>query len=455
MDALAKDGMMFTDAHTNSAVCTPTRYGILTGTYAFRTRLKSGVLWGSSPTLINKGEATVASLLRKNGYNTAVIGKWHLGWGWVAKAGKKLNRNSWNDKECENVDFTKPLTECPNDNGFDYYFGIGSSNNMQPYCYIENNKIVVPPATKKKRPVYDTESGAGLVSDDYVSENIDQVLWGKAKGWLDRHFKTTPKKPFFLYMPHTMLHKPLGVSEAFRGKSKFGLYGDVIQELDHHVGRLMDALKRLGLDRNTMVVYASDNGRGPGRTPAQPLRGHKLSTYEAGIRVPCIAWGPGLGVRAKHTCSEVVSAMDWYPTLATLAGAKVPKGRVIDGRDISPLLNKRCDKIPRLTDKLSLNAAVPLRRTWDPPGEWKDLITRQEYHDAFFYHGSHGALAAVRWGKWKLYINPDLQLFDLDKDPGERKTVRNAKIARKLRGMVIMFQNEMRTDARPAGRQEK
>jgi len=143
--------------------------------------------------------------------------------------------------------------------------------------------------------------------------------------------------------------------------------------------------------------------------------------------------------------------MDWYATLASLADVKVPSDRVIDGRDLSPLLTGKTDTVPTPAEGLSLNAAVPLRRPWNPPGEWKDLIARDEYNNAFFYHGSHGALAAVRWNQWKLFLNPTLQLYDLTNDPGESKPVRNGAMIRKLRGMAILFQEEMRTGVRPAG----
>jgi pectinesterase len=149
--------------------------------------------------------------------------------------------------------------------------------------------------------------------------------------------------------------------------------------------------------------------------------------------------------------SAVVRAMDWYPTLATFAGIKVPIDRVIDGRDISPLLKGETRIVPPAGMKKSLNATVPLRRRWDPPGEWEPLIKRHEYNDAFFYHGSQGALAAVRWRDWKLNLNPSLELYDLSKDLGESKLVRNRDIVRKLRGMAVLFQEEMRLDARPAG----
>ena len=143
--------------------------------------------------------------------------------------------------------------------------------------------------------------------------------------------------------------------------------------------------------------------------------------------------------------------MDWYPTLATFAGIKVPEGHVIDGRDISPLLMGETNIVPLPAMKKSLNASVPLRRRWEPGKEWDSVVSRAEYNDAFFYHGSQGALAAVRWKNWKLYLNPTLQLFDLEKDSGESTPVRNQEMLRKLRGMAILFQDEMRLDARPAG----
>ena len=237
----------------------------------------------------------------------------------------------------------------------------------------------------------------------------------------------------------------------FEGSSNWGEYGDAIQELDANVGRIFDTLKNLQIDDETIVVYASDNGRGPGRTPEQKIQGRKLSTYEGGIRVPAIAWGPGVGVQAGKRSRAVVRAMDWYPTLATLAGISVPEGRVIDGRDITSLLKGDTQFVPAAGLKKTLNAAVPLRRRWEPPEEWAALIKRHEFNDAFFYHGSEGELAAVRWRNWKLQLTPSPQLYDLAADVGETKPVRNGEISRKLRGMAILFQQEMLADARPPG----
>jgi arylsulfatase A-like enzyme len=264
-----------------------------------------------------------------------------------------------------------------------------------------------------------------------------------------------------------MLHEPLGVSPEFKGSSNWGAhqeYGDAIQEMDFHVGRLLDALKRLKIADNTIVIYASDNGRGPGRNKQQPIRGSKLTTYEGGLRVPCIAYGPGLGIRKGLETGVVSHAMDWYPTLASIAGISIPEDVILDGRDLSALLIGKADGIPAFDKTVSLNAEVPLRRAFHLDQEWSDKFTQEEYLNAFFYHGSHGALAAVRSGKWKLTLHPNIALYDLEEDPGEnveltaswpRKgedTTKDAQararaeiweIKTKLRGMVIQFQREM------------
>ncbi len=408
IDAMAKAGTLFTDYYAAAPICSPSRAGLLTGCYPRRVGNEIWVHRADSRSGIHPDELTIAELLKDNGYVTACIGKWHLG-------------------------FHEPFL--PRNQGFDHYFGL--LHNLDPVEVVH----------------FEDKGGVPLIRNgDVVKRPADPAELTKL--YTDEAIQFIEKnreRPFFLYLPHTMLHNPLGVSEEFKSSSNWGEYGDAIQELDHNVGRIFDSLKRMGIDGNTIVIYASDNGRGPGRTPEQKIRGRKLSTYEGGIRVPAIAWGPGLGLQASKESSAVVRAMDWYPTLATFAGIKVPERRVIDGRDISPLLKGESKIVPPPGMKKSLNASVPLRRRWNPPNEWAPLINRNEYNDAFFYHGSQGALAAVRWRGWKLYLNPSLELYDLAKDPGESKLVRNRDITRKLRGMAILFQEEMRLDARPAG----
>ena len=408
IDAMAKEGTRFTDYYAAAPICSPSRAGLLTGCYPRRVGNHIWVHRADSQTGIHPDELTIAELLQDNGYATACIGKWHLG-------------------------FQEPFL--PQNQGFDHYFGL--LHNLDPVEVV----------------YFEDEGGVPLMrNDEVVKRPADPAELTKL--YTDEAIQflaSNKKRPFFLYLPHTMLHHPLGVSDEFKNSSKWGEYGDAIQELDHNVGRIFDSLKELKIDDNTIVVYASDNGRGPGRTPDQKIRGRKLSTYEGGIRVPAIAWGPGVGLAGGRTSSTVVRAMDWYPTLATFAGIQIPEGRVIDGRDISPLLNGETNFVPPPGLKKTINASVPLRRRWNPPGEWASIINRYEYGEAFFYHGSQGTLSAVRWRNWKLYLNPGPQLYDLAKDPGESQLVRNGEISRKLRGMAILFQHEMAHDARPAG----
>ena len=407
IDAMAKQGILFEDYYAAAPICSPSRAGLLTGCYPRRVGNHIWVHRADSTTGIHPDELTLAELFQANGYATACIGKWHLG-------------------------FAEPFL--PKNQGFDEYFGL--LHNLDPV-----------------EVVYFGDKGVPLMRNDKVVKQpadpseLTQVYTDEAIGFIERN----KEKPFFLYLPHTMLHKPLGVSEPFRGTSEWGEYGDAIQELDHNVGRIFDTLKNLQIDDETIVVYASDNGRGPGRTPEQKIQGRKLSTYEGGIRVPAIAWGPGVGVQAGKRSRAVVRAMDWYPTLATLAGIAVPEGRVIDGRDITSLLKGDTQFVPAAGLKATLNASVPLRRRWEPPEEWAAIIKRHEFNDAFFYHGSEGELAAVRWRNWKLQLTPSPQLYDLAADVGETKPVRNGEISRKLRGMAILFQQEMLADARPPG----
>lgn len=408
IDAMAAQGTRFTDYYAAAPICSPSRAGLLTGCYPRRVGNETWVHRADSQSGLHPDELTIAELLQSHGYATACIGKWHLG-------------------------FHEPLL--PRNQGFDHYFGL--LHNLDPVEVV----------------YFEDAGGVPLMRNDEVVKRpadpaeLTRLYTDEAIEFIEQH----QDEPFFVYLPHTMLHNPLGVSEEFRGSSDWDEYGDAIQELDFNVGRIFDSLKQLEIDENTIVIYASDNGRGPGRTPEQKIRGRKLSTYEGGIRVPAIAWGPGIGLQSNVESSAVVRAMDWYPTLATYAGIEVPADRVIDGRDISPLLNGETKSVPAAGMNKSLNARVPLRRRWSPAGEWSPLISRSEYNDAFFYHGSQGALAAVRWKNWKLYLNPSLELYDLTEDLGETTPVRNSEITRKLRGMTILFQDEMRLDARPAG----
>ncbi len=401
IDALAEKGLRFTDYYAAAPICSPSRTGLMTGCYPRRT---GNAIWVHRPDAkhgIPPSLTTMAELFQNEGYATACIGKWHLG-------------------------FEEPYL--PHNQGFDHYFGI--LHNLDSYEVFHFEEEGGMPLLRNGK-VVTRNPDPGTLTRLYTEEAISWMEKQDAEG-----------EAFFLYLPHTMLHIPLGVSESFKGSSDWGIYGDAIQEMDFYTGQLMDALERIGIARNTIVVYASDNGRGPGRNEEQPIRGGKITSYEGGLRVPCIAYAPGL-IQKGATSNAVVHAMDWYPTLASLAGIRIPEKVVLDGRDLSPLLSGATDRIPAFRESVSLNATIPLRRNLPVDKEWQHEFTREEYLNAFFYHGSQGALAAVRSGKWKLFLNPTLILYDLEKDPGESTPVNDPEVARKMRGMAIQFQREM------------
>jgi len=416
IDALARKGVRLTDYYAAAPICSPSRAGLLTGCYPRRTGNAVWVHRPDSATGIPPSKVTLAELFKKEGYATACIGKWHLG-------------------------FRPPFL--PENQGFDYYFGL--LHNLDTYEVVHYDEQGGVPLLRNGE-VAGRNPDPGTLTKLYTEEAIawieDHVAAGRGDSQISSGEKSS--EPFFLYLPHTMLHNPLGAGPKFKGSSKWGLYGDAIQEIDFYVGRIVDTLERLKIDDETILVYTSDNGRRGGRNEQQPIRGAKLTTYEGGLRVPCIVYGPGVNIREGVESGVVSHAMDWYPTLASLAGISIPEGLVLDGRDLSSLLLGETDTIPAFDRKISRNAEIPLRREFHLDREWASSFTREEYVNAFFYHGSHGALAAVRSGQWKLSLNPSLQLYDLEKDPGERVPVENRKIKTRLRGMVVQFQREMR-----------
>ncbi len=400
VDALAKNGVRFTDYYSAAPICSPSRAGLLTGCYPRRTGNEVWVHRPDAQEGIPPSRLTLAELFKNSGYATACIGKWHLG-------------------------FQEQFL--PRNQGFDHYYGI--LHNLDSYEVVHFEDEGGMPFWEEGK----------IVRRDVEPGKLAKMYTDEAISWMGE--KTAKDEPFFLYLPHTMLHDPLGVSPEFEGSSEWGLYGDAIQEMDFHVGRIVDALERLEIDDETLIMYVSDNGRWPGRNKEQPIRGSKLTTFEGGLRVPCIAYGPG--IRKGFEAGVVAHAMDWYPTLASFAGISIPEDVVLDGRDLSALLAGRTDEIPAFDKTISLNGEIPLRRGFLLDREWSSIFTQEEYLNAFFYHGSHGALAAVRFGKWKLTLHPNLILYDLENDPGEKKPVRDWETITKLRGMVIQFQREM------------
>ena len=346
-DRMAAEGMKFTDFYVTAPVCTPTRSSLMTGCYPRRIGLHQHVLFPHSKKGLNPNEITLAEILKGRGYATMCIGKWHLG-----------HQKQW----------------LPTRQGFDAYYGIPFSNDMwlpAEMTYAKDAKLPEDFTDEQRKAGARKRNAVPLMRDEEVIEYpTDQATLTERYTAEAIKFITASKdKPFFLYLPHTMCHYPLHVSERFKGTSGAGLLGDVIAGMDWSTGEILKALKGLGIDERTLVIYTSDNGPAPGS--AGPLRGKKGSTWEGGMREPCLMRWPGK-IPAGTVCSEVATIMDLLPTLAHLAGAKVPTDRVIDGKDIRPLIT-----------------AQPGAKT---------------PYEAFFYHTAQGQLAAVRSGKWKLHV---------------------------------------------------
>jgi len=405
LDEMAAQGIKFTSFYVAQAVCGASRAALLTGCYPNRIGLL-GAPSHRSTHGIHENEVTIAELLKPRGYVTAIYGKWHLG------------------------HHPKFL---PTRHGFDEYFGLPYSNDMWPY-HPER------PGSYPPLPLIEGEK--------IIEHNPDQ---SKLTTWYTeravRFIEKNKDRPFFLYVPHSMPHVPLHVSDKFKGRSKQGIYGDVIMEIDWSVGQILSTIERLDLDDRTLVIFTSDNGPwlsyGDHAGSAEPLREGKGTTLEGGPRVPCIMRWPGK-MPAGTVCDEPVMTIDILPTVARLVGAELPKHK-IDGEDIWPLMSG------------DPNAKSP--------------------HEAlYFYWGNN--LQAVRSGRWKLHFphnyrtlagrpggsrgkparysqaRTGVALFDLENDIGEKRNVaaKHPEVVNRLTEMAKKFDQELQSNRRPAGR---
>ncbi|MHC4171930.1 MAG: sulfatase family protein [Planctomycetota bacterium] len=400
LDRMAAKGVQFTDFYAAAPSCTPSRAALMTGCYPQRVSLPN-VIGPNAKIGINSEEQTIAEVLKPLGYATACYGKWHLG---------------------------HHLKFLPTRHGFDDYFGLPYSNDMWPQH-----------PTNKKFPDLPLIEGERVI--EYNPDQTQLTTWytERAVRFIDRN----KDQPFFLYLPHSMAHVPLFVSDKFKGKSEQGLYGDVMMEIDWSMGQILSTLKRLGIDKKTLVIFSSDNGPwlsyGDHAGSAGPLREGKGTTFDGGQCEPTIMRWPGK-IPAGSVCSEPASTMDILPTIAKLTGAKLPTHR-IDGKDIWPLISGR-------------------RRAKSP-------------HEAFFYYRGF-ALEAVRSGKWKLHLphgyrtlagrkggtggqpvkyeqgKIGLALFDLEKDVGEQNDVsaRHPDVVRRLLGLADQMREDLGDSAK-------
>jgi arylsulfatase A len=365
IDRLAEEGMRFTDAHAPASVCTPTRYALLTGRYAWRTRLQRNVIGPFSEPLIAEKQLTVAGLLREHGYVTACIGKWHLGWGWPrpGASGK--------------MDFTLPIPGGPTARGFDRYFGTDVPN-YPPYCFLQNDRTVGIPSAVA--PVgRDSFNIAGPMVPDWKLVEVLPGLERRAVDYIQEAARGS--KPFFLYLPLTSPHYPIVPAAPFRRKSKAGDYGDFVVQTDHVVGEILDALKRTGAAEKTLVILTSDNGpeisgevdpgaydrlKEFGHASMGDLRGAKRDAWEGGHRVPFLARWPGK-IRAGSSCEETICHVDLMATVAALLDVKLSVDAGVDSVNILPafLGEGRKDPIREATVHHSGRGKFAIRR-----GDW-------------------------------------------------------------------------------------
>ncbi len=444
MDGLARQGMRFTDAHTPSSVCTPTRYGLLTGRYCWRSRLKSRVLWGFDHPLIEKNRETIASLLKRHGYATACVGKWHLGLGWTTKDG---NTGPWPDRSKDKphakgwgIDYAKPLRGGPTTLGFDFFFGIAASNNMPPYCFIENDRVVGNPNVKKS-PLHYGNTTAPMVAG-WDDSQYGPSFTEKAVAFIAKHQAKKTDKPFFLYFPSQAPHRPCVPPDFVRGKSQAGRRGDMVLEFDWSVGQILKTLKQHKLTDNTIVIVTSDNGATPGDTfppgsknrngnifgktfghkSCGPWRGYKSQIWEGGHRVPLIVRWPKK-VAPASVSHELVCLTDVIATVADILDSKLPTGAAPDSVSF----------LPALLGKKSSNSS---RR-------------------AVIHHDFSGRFA-IRQGDWK-YVAPFAKtrrgieagalLFNLKSDPVESNNViaKQPVVAKRLAKLLAKYRNADRS----------
>jgi len=426
MDRVAADGMIFTDAHSGSAVCSPTRYGLMTGRYAWRSRLKSGVLGGLSPRLIEPGRMTVASFLRQRGYHTACVGKWHLGMDWVRRERKEITElGIESPDQVHNVDYAQPTTNGPNSVGFDWYYGISASLDMVPYTFIENDRCTVLPSVEKSFSMMRDRPGPmtrkGPAAPGFDADQVLPTLTKRAIGYIgDRAAAAkSDKTPFFLYVPLASPHTPILPTKDWRERSALNPYADFVMQTDAAIGEILRALDRRDFAENTLVIVTSDNGCSPlarfdelsakGHNPSHVFRGHKADIYEGGHRVPLLVRWPGK-VEAGSRCDEPVWLGDLLATCADIAGEKLPPEAGEDSVSFLPALVGR--KLAASREALvhhSVNGSFAIRWT-----HWK-LI---------FAPGS-GGWSAPRPGKDDTSSQPLVQLFDLNADVGETRNVQD------------------------------
>lgn len=425
IDRIGRDGMFFRDGHSPSALCTPTRYGILTGRYCFRTRITSGVLWGYSRHLIEPTRMTVASLLKGEGYRTACIGKWHLGMDMPTRDGQgaRLPHVESDRRDyTADVDWSGKIERGPLSVGFDEFYGISASLDMHPYIYIEGDRFVGECTTEQDllfvtrdyRPARYADN-TGPSHADFVAEDVLPVITTRTVEFIERQSSGTP---FFACMSLTAPHIPIVPSLEYQGRSELGPYGDFCVQVDESVGQVLAALERIGASENTLVVFAADNGCAPyigvddlnaqGHYPSYIYRGYKSDIFEGGHRIPWLACWPRR-ISAGSSSNEIVCLTDLLATCASIVGVELPEDAGEDSYDILPALlgEPRDEPIREATVHQAGDGSFSIRQ-----GRWKLENTPSS--------GGYGNLSDAEVRRQRL---PPIQLYDLDADIGETQNV--------------------------------
>ena len=405
IDRLIDSGVTFTDAHSGSAVSTPTRYGVLTGRYTWRTPLKNGVLWDYDSPLIEADRLTIGKMLQRKGYHTACIGKWHLGMDFATTDGKE----PINKRETSNLDFTKSIQNGPITRGFDYFFGVDCPN-FPPYCFLENDRTVgIPKQFSRWQGKY-LETINGHQLPDWKLEDVLPGIEKKAVEYITE--KSKEENPYFLYFALTSPHAPLRPSAEFQGKSGLNVFADFVMQTDAVVGSIVKAVEASGEMDNTIIVFTTDNGTAPvadfkflkehGHHPSYIYRGMKSDLFEGGHHVPCIvSWPKNF---KKKQASETICLTDFLATFADIVGYDLADNEGEDSFSLLPLLNGEGTFKREATVHHSSKGEFAIRK-----GNWKLLLTN-------FSGGWSEPKAPSAEG-------PEYLLYNLKEDPKETKNL--------------------------------
>lgn len=436
LDQLAREGMRFTDAHSSSGICSPSRYALLTGRYHWRR--KQGIVGSFGKPFFAEDDITLPQVLKSAGYKTAAIGKWHLGWHWpfINKPSGRYNTKKGEKSfyQPQDIDWNKPIKGGPLDHGFDYYFGDGTIN-FPPYAWIENDSVIEAPnaVMTMKNIGVDVKEGSWEVRTGPKVEgwnffDVLPTLTKKSVQWLGEQQK---QQPFFLYLALPSPHAPIIPNKAFEGKSQAGPYGDFMVQTDWVAGQVMNALKQNGLAENTLVIFTSDNGPEKyayqraeqyGHYSSGDFRGLKRDIYEGGHHVPFIIKWPSK-ISAGAISNEVISQVDIMATLAAITKRKLPENSAPDSYDISPVLFKQKYQSPlrEATVQNTKKDVFALRQ-----GKWLFINNKNGHHTKApkSYNQQHG---------YKSFQTGSL-LFDLEADPGQRINL-HAKYPEKVTAM--------------------